>query len=72
MEPEIVVQDPPKSLEREHGIPEARSIEGKDFFAIIDNKETPFTIAKEHLHNELQQLYHIASKMNAPKSHVSR
>jgi len=60
MESEIVVQDPPKPPEQEHALPE-------DLLTITGPKETPFTIAKEHLYTvlwELQQLHDTVCKTN--------
>ena len=75
MEPEIVVQDLPKSLEREHAVPEVSSIEGKGLLAIIDDEETPFTMIEEHLYSvlaELQMLHDTANKMKVTKITMKR
>src|SRR5271170_6799141 len=66
MEHEIVVQDPPKSLEREYT---ASSIEGKDLTDIIDDPEdTPLLRTRGHLYrvlHELQKVHDNACKTNA-------
>ena len=49
VEPEIIVQNPLKSPEREHALPE-------NLLMITDPKDTPFTIIEEHLYAVLMEL----------------
>ena len=68
LEPEIIVQNPPKSPEREHALPE-------NLLAITDDEETPFTIIEEHLYTvllELQTLHDKACKTNAAEITMKR
>ena len=68
MEPEIDVQDPPTSQEREHAAPEASSTLPENLLSITDPEDTPFTIAEDHLYQalrELQLLHDTAHKTKA-------
>ena len=70
MEPEIIVQDPPKSSERERAMSETINMERKNFCAIVEipDEENPLIDAESYLIDtlhELQKLYNKAFKANA-------
>ena len=77
MEPEIIVQDPPKSPERERAMPETINMERKNFCAIaeIPEEENPLADAESYLVDalhELQKLYDKAFKANAATITIER
>jgi hypothetical protein len=75
MEPEIDVQDPHMSQEREHAAPEASSKLPENLLTITDPDDTPFTMIEDHLYNalrELQELHDTARKTKATNITMER
>src|SRR5271169_2721368 len=78
MEPEIVVQDPPESLERVHATPEASSMERKNLPAITEPTPEgahPLTDAEGYLISvlhDLEKLYDAAIETKAMEIKMDR
>ena len=71
IEPEITVQNLPKPPET----PETTNTERKNFLAIPDEDENPFTYAEEHLISvlrKLQELHDTACETNAMEVVIER
>src|SRR5271169_5888221 len=78
MEPEIVVQDPPESLEQVHATPEASSMERENLPAITEptpEGESPLIDAEGYLISvlhDLEKLYNVACETKATEIKMGR